>query len=654
MKSIFMLSYNKGKKKSKNIFKIFGIFFSILLAVMVFLGVGISFQNKQRATQDLRASAAEAEAEDAKFTATTYEEMEKLLNGSVKNKHFSWTGVPQRQFSDQEIEKIATQVSIAIIPKFHAKWNYELHHADAIRLKKKNQNLKVLVYQSARFVFPRAIDYERSLGFKDEWLFLDKDGQPISLSEDKEQILYLDVANPEYRAWVIQKLKSYLAVKSEDGVTAYDGIALDSSRFIADGNTPARKAAYTKTWLSMLSNDPTIGQQRIDTWNQGMRLLLQEIETAFPDKVILYNGFAEKAVSANRNLELFQYVDTGLNEDFCIAGPIDTREYLTSDQVQSDLDLMKQYTKQNSGKTLLQKVNFGNARNSDEFGRTDIEMGRYCYGMYMLGAYANRSYFKLGDFYGAGEADQFVVESKIRLGAQKSDYVRTGNLFQREFENAYIYVNTGSTDVTLYAPTNVVLVNGAVLGKKFATGETITIPQHDAYFLLKDTTIPNVNPKILVSDSSVVGNLITNDYLPDSRCENGNWCKWYRNNQTATRVNSTGSLSISNPGGSSEYGACWIQWVKNAQADGSTYRIRAKASSSYPQDVAFIQLQTYGKESYVPQPWWYINGTTDLDKTIVIKDKIPSWVAIKFCTWGSSTSNAGEATLEKLSFEKVN
>lgn len=404
---------------------VFGVL--TVLALAIFIGSQYFLQGGQPTEYDTRAAALGSETILPSSTIAPSLPLKQLLNGPISLRHFSWTGVPQRAFTDEEIEKIATQSTIEIIPKFHAQWNYSQHHTDATRLKQKNPNIKILVYQSARFIFPKEKDYLYQMGFKDEWLFLDKDGLPISLSEDKEQIEYVDVANPEYRAWVIQKLRNYFAAGP------YEGIALDSARFIADGNTPTRKNAYTNIWKNLLSYDPVIAQQRIDTWNQGMRILLQEIKTAFPDKIVLYNGFADKAISSNRNLELFQYADMGLNEDFCIAGPIDTRIYLTPDQVQADLNLMMQYTKRDQGKTLLQKVNFSNARNADEFGKQYEDMARYCYGIFMLGAYADRTYFKIGGFYNVEEVDQYVVESKIRLGVQKSDYLRMGDKWNDKF-----------------------------------------------------------------------------------------------------------------------------------------------------------------------------------------------------------------------------
>ncbi len=422
-----------------------------------------------------------------------------LLNGKANQRHFAWIGVPQRQFTDDEIAKIATQAAIEVIPKFHARWDYNLHHIDAQRLKQANASIKVLVYQSARFIFPRSLAYEQSQGFLNEWLLNAEigptAGTPISLNEtDKDDILYIDLTKSEARSWMIEKVKRYMAI------APYDGVALDSARFIADAK-PTANPIYNQRWYDMLS------REKIDAWNQGMRSLLQEFKAAFPDKMVVYNGFEDKVISQNRNLSLFDYVDAGLNEDFCIAGPIDTRSYLSPDQVQSDLDLMVQYTKRDLGKTMLQKVNFSNARNADEFGKNDKDMARYCYGVFMMGAYGDRTYFKLGGFYNQEEVDQFTIEGNIRLGVQKGGYVRTGDVFSRPFDNGYVYANTGSVESSIIAPEAFVLANGAVLGQSYQAGQSIVIPPHEAMFLLKlkpdPTGIPTPTSIIIPTDTPV-------------------------------------------------------------------------------------------------------------------------------------------------------
>ncbi len=680
--------------------------------IMVAMIANLFFSKK---SYDTRSSAADS-------TYTTASLPTSLLNGKTSLRHFSWIGVPQRQFTDDEIAKIATQSAIEVIPKFHAQWDYNRHHLDADRLKRYNKSLKVLVYQSARFVFPKSMPYEYTQGFRDEWLLLAESGptagQPVSLNEtDKENILYMDLSKPELRAWVIGKVRQYMNLNMSDGTPLYDGIALDSARFIADAK-PTANPIYNQRWYDMLS------LEKINAWNEGMRLLLQEFKAAFPNKMIVYNGFEDKVISQNRNLSLFEYVDAGLNEDFCIHGPIETREYLTTDQIQADIDLMVQYAKRDQGKILLQKTNFSDARNADEFARGHNDMARYCYGIFMLGAYGDRTYFKSGGFYNSEEVDQFALEGRIRLGVQKGDYKREGDLFSRVFDNGFVYVNTGSSISTFNAPADVVVANGAVFGEVYKTGQAVSIPPHDSFFLLKlnpeptstilpteiptntplppsptpttaptSTPLPSPTPKITptftptptntptptltptltptntpvptrsptpsqgsvikVKDQSVANNIITNTSRSDFACEFGKWCKWQRVNYSSSIINQDGSISVYTPARSGDFGSCWIQWLQGAKADGSTYRVRATFESDFPLNTSFIQLQTYNKVNYLSRPW-YTTGRTAIDETVTITDSYRDFVAIKFCSFGNnSTATSRSSTLRKISVEKM-
>ena len=159
---------------------------------------------------------------------------------------------------------------------------------------------------------------------------------------------------------------------------------------------------------------------------------------------------------------------------------------------------------------------------------------------------------------------------------------------------------------------------------------------------------------IRVKDPTIVNNLISNSYLPDFACQFGKWCKWQRMNTSNSIINANGSISVKTSEQSGDFGSCWIQWIQNAKADGSTYRIRAIFDSDFPMDTSFIQIQTYNKVNYLKTPW-YTTGRTTIDERVAIRDNYQNFIAIKFCSWGSqSTQTLRTATLTQISLEKIN
>jgi len=161
--------------------------------------------------------------------------------------------------------------------------------------------------------------------------------------------------------------------------------------------------------------------------------------------------------------------------------------------------------------------------------------------------------------------------------------------------------------------------------------------------------LPKPMPRIDVVDTSVAGNLLTNNQRTDGQCDYGQWCKWSRNGTSTTEVLSNGDLRLTSKTSNQEYGSCWIQWVQNAKADGSYYRLRANLSSNFPSTSSFFQFEMQGTDNYLNPPI-YTGGKTSVDWVGPInKSNLP--ISLKFCTWGTGTVNA-QAVLQSVSFVK--
>ena len=215
-------------------------------------------------------------------------------------------------------------------------------------------------------------------------------------------------------------------------------------------------------------------------------------------------------------------------------------------------------------------------------------------------------------------------------------------------------LNPTTNPTSTFTPTPTLTKTPSPILTKIPTVTPTKVPTRAPTSNPTKTLTPTPKPlTITVKDITVPGNMITNAYKTNLSCDGGYWCRWYRNGKSTGSIATDGSLNISTPAATSEYGACWIHWINGAKADGSTYRIRATVNSNYPNSTSFIQIQTYNNDNYVKNPWMFTNGASQIDRTIVIKDAYPNWIAIKYCTWGGKTTSASTATLKSISFEKV-
>ncbi|QQS43282.1 hypothetical protein IPM65_03915 [Candidatus Roizmanbacteria bacterium] len=164
------------------------------------------------------------------------------------------------------------------------------------------------------------------------------------------------------------------------------------------------------------------------------------------------------------------------------------------------------------------------------------------------------------------------------------------------------------------------------------------------------TNTPTPMPRIDVVDTSVAGNLLTNNQRTDGQCDYGQWCKWSRNQTSTSTIQTNGDLRIATQSTNQEYGSCWIQWVQNGRADGSFYRLRANLSSNFPSGNSFFQFETSSTQNMLNPP---INtgGKSSIDWAGYLNNSnLP--LSLKFCTWGTGTVNA-QAILQSVSLIKT-
>ena len=341
---------------------------------------------------------------------------------------YVWVGEPGRQFNDAEFAGIA-EYDLLVIEKFHAQWDYTVHFEAAVEAKNRNPDILVLPYLAPKFRYLN--DRFGTETFDDEWLLYDLDGDPIPFIPAQNQpdglaiANFTDFSNPDYRAWVVELVLEW------NEAAPYDGIALDHmTRFAYDFNRAA--------W------DNRLGSEKVDAWNEGLLLLLQETKAALgEDKIVLYNGISRRDRTDDRNLEQLEYADATLNEVFCVGHGL-RRGLIPNvwsvDELIEDIDLTLTFT----DTMLLQKTNYDRNVKGDERDR----FSRFCLGLYAMGHVPGQTYYKYGHGYNA-RFEEITANAQgidVEFGAPTAEYVYEGGILMREYEGGVILVNPMSPD----------------------------------------------------------------------------------------------------------------------------------------------------------------------------------------------------------------
>lgn len=342
---------------------------------------------------------------------------------------YVWVGEPGRQFNDAEFAGIA-EYDLLVIEKFHAQWDYTVHFEAAVEAKNRNPDILVLPYRSATYRF-----FNDRFGldtFNETWYLYDLDGEPVPFvpaqnrDTGEPNAYYVDLSNPDYRAWVIEGVLDW------NMRAPYDGIAFDNAVFFAYDD-----------WNRQFWNN-RIGSEKVDAWNEGLLLLLEEAKGALgEDKIVLYNGISRRERTVERNLAQAEIADATLNEVFCVGHGLRRGEIpnvWSVDELIEDIDLMLTFT----DTMLLQKTNYDRNVKGDERNR----FSRFCLGLYAMGHVPGQTYYKYGHGYNA-RFEEITANAQgidVEFGAPTAEYVYEGGILIREYEGGVILVNPMSPD----------------------------------------------------------------------------------------------------------------------------------------------------------------------------------------------------------------
>ena len=402
-------------------------------------------------------------------------------------------GISTRQFSAEEMVRIANNYSILNIAKFHAQWDSARQQEDARYIKNKNNSIKINVYYSSSLMFwmdksttsndnfKKYYNRERA-GFKDDWLLRDKKGNVIYL--DDANTAFVDLSNAQYREWAIGVISHW---KQN---TPYDGVFFDNSRPLGDYGkitTTSTISGWNVDWNVLISTN------KVSDYNLGLNQLFIESKRAFES--IIYNGIGRRNYTPSRNTDLLEYSDGTMNEGFCMwrqdASDGTGKDYRlwAPEEMLNDIGIMLSSSGAPHNKTILQKVNHSGSTalyNSDQAAIINAkQIKRYCLGSFLLGHRPGYTFFKYGPDYGPRELSSDPKEIALDLGSPIDNKYAgvASDAYKREFENGIVYVNL-SNDATAFisAPYPMTLMNGATETAQYDQGASVSVPPKDAFF----------------------------------------------------------------------------------------------------------------------------------------------------------------------------
>jgi len=371
----------------------------------------------------------------------------------------------KQQFSDDQYRFLADNFGVVLFTKFHAGYDITKQHEAARQLVSMKPGISVYPYFSTKYWFEQ--NKWDGDTINPAWLLRDNGGQLIKRTEDragkgkgkvngkgKDVSEFVDLANPDYRAWALKVLARWL------NAAPYAGISFDAADPIGDfGND-------TEQWTKLL------GKDRIDAYNAGLRDLLASAQKlAGPDRKVLFNGISPSTLRGpERDLDLLDVTSGAMDERFCLSAHQDVQA------ITDDIGLMTSEAQ----KQLYMRTNYKKSFNAGQ--RSQFE--RFCLGSFLMGWQPGSSFFQIGTDYTADQLKAQDPDVDVNLGHPTAPYEQRGDILKRSFANGLVYVNLGSkaTPVQLDAP-YVEVRGGQVIGTHKA-GDTVSVPSEDAVYLL--------------------------------------------------------------------------------------------------------------------------------------------------------------------------
>jgi hypothetical protein len=224
---------------------------------------------------------------------------------SVPDVKVIWVGRPDKQFTDQEIQKLAGY-NMVVLDNLHGGYPFssEFVQEAARRITAINPKVKVFPYFSLTKVRSPLILGNTSNpigtfwkeGFQESMFLHGSDNNTVNsygagLSANVIAGKYIDLGNPAMRDWALAMFKKWFAAAPFAGIAFDEADPIGSRTKDTDLN---KVSAAQKT-----------------AWQAGQKALIQATHDQNPGKLIIYNGSPDtylKTTSANMELEAVHHI----------------------------------------------------------------------------------------------------------------------------------------------------------------------------------------------------------------------------------------------------------------------------------------------------------------------------------------------------------
>ncbi len=360
--------------------------------------------------------------------------------GQTVNNHnlmpsFSWAKVPNMAhfgndygLTDDEISFLVKHFSLIVLEKTHGYKKYGSTEAgimnDAIRIKAKNPDIKILSYWSASINCHRGrYESAKVFGAHPEWALKDKEGNIVY---DRNGWEKYDHSNPHFREWWVSSVVNVVNTPFIDGVFI-DGLPQFD--------------------FSLQQNIEEFGFAKQKALEEGVMKSIKEIREKTPKKTLMFNGLRwYKSMWENLAEHYFKYMDGVMIEHFTILSAKDM-SLKNKNTIAKNIEIIQQVSKKKKFVVVKGFPNF-TWQDSLMMKKPFNELAQLAYkqlifplATFLIAAGLN-TYFCYSWGY-KGEHGTFLWHPEFDkpLGKPKGDAIKDGWIYTRKFEHCDVWVD---------------------------------------------------------------------------------------------------------------------------------------------------------------------------------------------------------------------
>ncbi len=285
------------------------------------------------------------------------------------------------------------------------------------KMKALNANIKVLLY-----VFPQ-ISWGIDPGVQEDWILHGSDGRRILNPGDPNKQYLMNINNPAYRQFIIRSIMDTVNRYGFDGV--YN-----------DGIWPTVNLG--QDYVGWTPKPP---QDAINNWHAWSLQLLRELKQALGSKLLITNStpLNDDGNPQDRDDDFLAVVDGTMIEGYLHAPWDPPTQVNGADWWAFQQAMIKRNS--DAGKYFIGISSTNDPYTADQVRRWQL----FTFGSYLLRADGGRTYYQWSWW-------DYFPELDAPIGTPLGDAYTSGGVWQRDFTNGKVVVNTSAATLTISLP----------------------------------------------------------------------------------------------------------------------------------------------------------------------------------------------------------